>query len=70
MFKKICMGILMIGGILLCLRGLLAFDVLAWLCGGAFTIAARIGYALFGLAVLGVIAASLRKKVKQHPAES
>lgn len=65
MLKKLCGGILTVGGILLGIKGLFSFDVLAWICGGAITVAARIGYALFALAAIGFIAACLNEKIKE-----
>lgn len=67
MFKKICIGILILGGMLLSLKGLFSFDALAWICGGAVTVAARIGYVLFGLAALGTLVSGLREKMKYRP---
>lgn len=69
MFKKICLWVLIIGGICLSLKGLFSFDLLAWICGGTQLVAARIVYALFGLAAVGYLIADLCQKSKRKSAE-
>ena len=48
--NKIALAIAIIGTINWGLVGLFSFDLVAWICGGAATIAARIIYILVALA--------------------
>ena len=50
MFDKICLVLAIIGCLNWGLVGLFAFDLVAWICGGAGTVIARIIYSLVGLA--------------------
>lgn len=63
--KKICSVLLVAGSIILALRGLLSFDVVAWLCAGAWTTMARILYGVFGLAAVGMVVATIGTKKKE-----
>ncbi|MDO5601802.1 MAG: DUF378 domain-containing protein [Oscillospiraceae bacterium] len=51
-FYKICLVILIIGGLNWGLIGLFSFDLVAWLFGGASSIISRIVYTLVGISAL------------------
>ena len=48
--NKIALILVIIGALNWGLVGLFAFDLVAWICGGASTVVARIIYTLVGLA--------------------
>ena len=48
--NKIALALAIIGALNWGLVGLFAFDLVAWICGGAGTVIARIIYSLVGLA--------------------
>ncbi len=53
-FYKICLALVIIGGVNWGLVGLFDFNLVNWLCGG-FNLAARIVYVLVGLCALCAI---------------
>ena len=55
MFKKICLWLIVIGALNLGFFGIFSFDVIAWICGGAAMVIARIIYTVIGIAALGYI---------------
>lgn len=59
MIKMLSAVLLVVGGLNWGLVGVLDFDLVAWLCGGATTILARIIYALVGLAAVAYAVACL-----------
>lgn len=59
----VCLALMAIGGINWGLVGLFGFDAVAWLCGGAYTVFARILYTLVGAAsVCGIFTLAGRCK--------
>ena len=54
-FYKICLILLIVGGINWGLVGLFQFDFVGWLLGGSASVWSRIVFALVGLAALGCI---------------
>ena len=55
LFFKICLVLVIVGGVnwgLICLFG---FDAVAWLCGGAQTLLARTIYTLVGISAVCAI---------------
>ena len=50
MLDKIALLLTIIGGVNWGLVGIFQFDLVAWICGGAATVIARIIYSLVGLA--------------------
>jgi hypothetical protein len=54
---KICLALLIIGGVNWGLVGLFQFDFVGWLLGGSASIWSRIVFVLVGLAALGCIPA-------------
>ncbi len=61
---KFALAIVVIGAINWGLIGLLQFDLVAWLCGGAGTLLARLIYAVVGIA--GVWAITILIKNIEH----
>ena len=51
-FYKLCLGLMIVGGVNWGLVGLFQFDLVAWLLGGAGTLPARIVYTAVGAAAL------------------
>lgn len=49
---KICIALIIIGGINWGLVGIFQFDLVAWLCGGTATFLARAVYTLVGVAAI------------------
>lgn len=49
LFFKICLVLVIVGGVNWGLIGLFGFDAVAWLCGGAQTLLARTLYTLVGI---------------------
>lgn len=66
MLDRIALALLIIGGINWGIFGLFEFDLVAWICGGAYTLAARIIYTLVGLCALWCITLLFRRE--WHPA--
>ena len=54
-FYKICILLLIVGGLNWGLVGLFRFDLVAWLFGGSASVLSRIVYSLAGLSALGAI---------------
>lgn len=54
--RKICLAILIIGGINWGLIGILNFDLVAYLFGGQLSMLSRIVYSLVGLSAIACIA--------------
>lgn len=54
-FYKICILLLIVGGLNWGLVGLFRFDLVAWLFGGSASVISRIVYGLVGLSALGAI---------------
>ena len=54
-FYKICLMLLIVGGVNWGLVGLFQFDFVGWLLGGSASVWSRIVFALVGLAALGCI---------------
>ena len=54
-FYKICLLLLIVGGVNWGLVGLFQFDLVGWLLGGSTSVWSRIVFALVGLAALGCI---------------
>ena len=55
MLKKICLVLLIIGGLNWGLMGLFRFDCVGWLLGGTASIASRIVFGVVGLAALAAL---------------
>ena len=56
-FNKICIALLIIGGINWGLVGLFSFNLVGWLFGGSASVLSRIIFSVVGLAALGAIPA-------------
>ena len=52
MFDKLCLILLIIGGINWGLVGIFQFDLVAWLFGGSASVVSRIIYTLVGLSAI------------------
>ncbi|MEG0913279.1 MAG: DUF378 domain-containing protein [Oscillospiraceae bacterium] len=59
MIKMLSSIFLVIGGVNWGIYGLFSFDCVAWLCGGSFTVLARIIYILVGASAIVFTIASL-----------
>ena len=55
MFYKICVALLIVGGVNWGLIGLFSFDLVGWLFGGAASWLSRAIFTLVGVAALGAI---------------
>ena len=55
LFFKICLVLVIVGGVNGGLIGLFGFDAVAWLCGGAQTLLARTIYTLVGISAVCAI---------------
>ena len=55
MIKKICLSLLIIGGLNWGLVGLFQFDLVGWLLGGAASIFSRVIFTVVGLAAVVAI---------------
>ncbi len=55
MIKKICLALLIIGGLNWGLVGLFQFDLVGWLLGGAASIFSRVIFTVVGLAAVVAI---------------
>ncbi len=60
-FYKICLLLLIVGGVNWGLVGLFQFDLVGWLLGGSTSVWSRIVFALVGLAALGCIPESVQR---------
>ena len=60
MFDKICLILLIIGGLNWCSIGLFQFDIVAWIFGGQDAILSRIIYTLVALAGIWCISLLFR----------
>lgn len=67
-FYKICLALIIIGGINWGLVGLAKFDLVAWLFGGQTALLSRIVYGLVGLAALWCITLLIRLITKREEA--
>lgn len=52
LFYKICIALIIIGGINWGLIGLFSFDLVGWLCGGSASLLSRIIFSVVGIAAL------------------
>ncbi len=52
MLKTVSAVLLVIGALNWGLYGLFTFDLVAWICGGAYTLPARVIYTLVGIAAV------------------
>ena len=66
MFDKIALLLLAIGGINWGSIGIFKFDIVAWICGGQDSIAARIIYTIVGLAAIWCLSFLFREKSIVH----
>lgn len=66
-FYKICLVVLMIGGLNWGLIGIFQFDAIAWLCGGTAGFIARAIYTLCGISAICLIP-SLFADTQEHDA--
>ena len=66
MLKTISAVLLVIGGLNWGLYGLFTFDLVAWICGGSYTLLARIIYTLVGVAGLWSISLLFRERHPEH----
>lgn len=57
MFYKLCLVLLIVGGVNWGLVGLFSFNLVGWLFGGSASLLSRIVYVLVGVAALGSIPA-------------
>ncbi|MBQ8647745.1 MAG: DUF378 domain-containing protein [Oscillospiraceae bacterium] len=55
LFHKICVVLLIVGGLNWGLVGLFSFDAVGWLLGGSASLLSRIVYTLVGAAAIGAI---------------
>lgn len=55
LFYKVCIVLLIIGGINWGLVGIFSFNLVGWLCGGSASVLSRIIFGVVGLAALGAI---------------
>ena len=62
--NKIALILVIIGALNWGLVGLFSFDLVAWICGGASTVIARIIYSLVGLAGVWCISLLFRAREK------
>lgn len=54
-FNKICVALLIIGGINWGLVGLFSFNAVGWLLGGSTSVVSRLIFTVVGVAALGAI---------------
>ncbi len=52
LFYKICIVLIIIGGINWGLIGLFSFDLVGWICGGSASLISRIIFSVVGIAAL------------------
>ena len=55
LFYKICLVLVIIGGINWGLIGFFSFDLVGWLCGGSASMISRVIFSVVGIASLGAI---------------
>lgn len=67
MFHKICLLLLIIGGINWGLIGLFSFDLVAFLTGGSAGLLARIVYAVVGIAAICLVPDLFTSSEDEHP---
>lgn len=60
-FYKICIALIIIGGINWGLIGIFQFDLVAWICGGQGSIISRIIYTIVALAAIWCISLLFRE---------
>ncbi|MEG2053887.1 MAG: DUF378 domain-containing protein [Oscillospiraceae bacterium] len=65
MFYKICLAVLIIGGINWGLIGIFGFDLVAFLFGGATAVFSRIIYTVVGISSLACIPALFTSKKEE-----
>ena len=65
-FYKICILLLIVGGLNWGLVGLFRFDLVAWLFGGSASVLGRIVYALVGVSALGAIPSLFMSSDGEH----
>ncbi|MDY4165952.1 MAG: DUF378 domain-containing protein [Fournierella sp.] len=65
-FYKICILLLIVGGLNWGLVGLFRFDLVAWLFGGSASVLSRIVYALVGVSALGAIPSLFMSSDGEH----
>ncbi len=68
-FYKICIVLIIVGGINWGLIGLLNFDAVAWLFGGAQTLLARAVYTVVGISAICSIPSLFQKPSEGKKAE-
>lgn len=64
--NKIALVLTIIGALNWGSVGLFSFDVVAWICGGAATVVARIIYTIVALAGLWCISLLFRNEMPEH----
>lgn len=64
--NKIALVLTIIGALNWGSVGLFSFDVVAWICGGAGTVVARIIYTIVALAGLWCISLLFRNEMPEH----
>ncbi len=62
MFDKICLILVIIGGLNWGSIGIFGFDIVAWIFGGQMALLSRIIYTLVGLAAIWCISLLFRKE--------
>lgn len=65
-FYKICILLLIVGGLNWGLVGLFRFDLVAWLFGGSASVLSRIVYSLVGISALGAILSLFMSSDGEH----
>ncbi len=65
-FFKICLVLVIVGGVNWGLVGLFGFDAVAWLCGGAQTLLARAVYTLVGISAVCAIPSLFADMERAH----
>ncbi|MDM8200684.1 MULTISPECIES: DUF378 domain-containing protein [Allofournierella] len=65
-FYKICILLLIVGGLNWGLVGLFRFDLVAWLFGGSASVLSRIVYSLVGISALGAIPSLFMSSDGEH----
>ena len=67
MIKKICLALLIIGGLNWGLVGLFQFDLVGWLLGGAASIFSRVIFTVVGLAAVVAIPVLFERDEPDRP---
>ena len=65
-FYKICILLLIVGGLNWGLVGLFSFNLVGWLFGGSASVLSRIVYSLIGLCALGAIPSLFMSSDGEH----